>query len=79
VPRRCRPRLGGGTVLSRPDGFDARSTTLGAFAGVTGKVTITVTFAGIAPRTAKGCNLGQNAKLAGQYQSITGSGSVSFK
>jgi hypothetical protein len=51
----------------------------GAYAGITGKVTITVTFAGIAPKTAKGCNLGQNAKIAGQYQSITGSGTVSFK
>jgi len=29
----------------------------GAYAGITGKVAITITFAGIAPKTAKGCNL----------------------
>ena len=51
----------------------------GAYAGISGKISITITFAGIAPKTAKGCNIGQNAKLSGQYQSITGSGNVSFK
>ena len=51
----------------------------GAYAGITGKVAITVTFAGIAPKTAKGCNLANNAPTFGQYQSITGTGSVSFK
>jgi hypothetical protein len=51
----------------------------GAYAGITGKVAITVTFAGIAPKTAKGCNLADNAPTYGGYQSITGTGSVSFK
>jgi hypothetical protein len=51
----------------------------GAYAGITGKVAITVTFAGIAPITAKGCNLADNAPTFGAYQSITGAGSVSFK
>jgi hypothetical protein len=51
----------------------------GAYKGITGKVAITITFAGIAPKTAKGCNLANNAPTFGQYQSITGTGSVSFK
>jgi hypothetical protein len=51
----------------------------GAYAGITGNVAITITFGGIAPKTAKGCNFGQNAKIGGAYQSITGSGSVSYK
>lgn len=51
----------------------------GAYAGITGKVAITVTFAGIAPKTAKGCNLADNAPTYGGYQSITGIGSISFK
>lgn len=51
----------------------------GAYAGITGKVAITITFAGLAPQTAKGCNLANNAPTLGGYQSITGAGSVSFK
>lgn len=51
----------------------------GAYKGITGKVAITVTFAGIAPQTATGCNLANNAPTFGAYQSITGAGSVSFK
>lgn len=51
----------------------------GAYTGISGKVVITVTFAGIAPKTAKGCNLANNAPTFGEYQSITGTGSVSFK
>ncbi len=51
----------------------------GAYAGITGHVAITVTFAGIAPKTAKGCNLADNAPTYGAYSSITGVGSVSFK
>jgi hypothetical protein len=50
----------------------------GAYAGISGKVTITVTFAAIAPKTASGCNFKTNPPAAGQYQSITGTGSVSF-
>jgi hypothetical protein len=49
----------------------------GAYAGITGKVAITLTFAGITPKTAKGCNFKSN-KVGGGYQSITGTGSVSF-
>ena len=51
----------------------------GAYAGISGKVRITVTFAGILPKTAKGCDLRPNAPTHGQYQSITGNGRVSFK
>jgi hypothetical protein len=51
----------------------------GAYTGITGKVAISVTFAGIAPKTAKGCNLATNAPTFGLYESITGTGSVSFK
>jgi len=51
----------------------------GAYAGISGTVAITVTFAGIAPKTAKGCNLANNAPTFGAYESITGTGSVSFK
>ncbi len=51
----------------------------GAYAGISGTVAITFTFAGVAPKTAKGCNLANNAPVFGQYQSVTGSGSVSFK
>jgi hypothetical protein len=50
----------------------------GAYAGITGKVAITLTFAGIAPKTAKGCNMSNNAPTLGAFQSITGTGSVSF-
>jgi hypothetical protein len=49
----------------------------GAYAGISGKIAITVTFAQIAKKTAKGCSMSGNG-LAG-YQSITGSGSVSFQ
>ena len=49
----------------------------GAYAGIGGKVAITVTYAEIASKTAKGCKFNGNG-VAG-YQSITGSGSVSFR
>jgi hypothetical protein len=49
----------------------------GAYAGISGKIAITVTFAGVGQKTAKGCQL--NGKIGGAYQSITGSGTVSFK
>jgi hypothetical protein len=49
----------------------------GAYAGISGNIAITVTFAEIGKKTAKGCSLNGNG-LAG-YQSITGTGSVSFK
>jgi hypothetical protein len=50
----------------------------GAYAGITGKIAITLTFAAIAPKTANGCNFKSN-KVTGGYQSITGTGSVSFQ
>jgi hypothetical protein len=50
----------------------------GAYKGISGNLKITVTFAGVAPKTAKGCNLSSNAPLHGMYQSITGSGTVKF-
>jgi hypothetical protein len=51
----------------------------GTYAGISGKIAITVTYAGIAQKTAKGCNMSNNAPFYGQYQSITGIGNVSFK
>ena len=38
----------------------------GADAGMSGKLTLTVVFAGIAPKTAKGRNLANNAPSYGQ-------------
>jgi hypothetical protein len=50
-----------------------------AYAGITGSVTVTGTFAFILPRTSSGkCNTSSNAKAIAQYSSITGSGTVSF-
>jgi hypothetical protein len=49
----------------------------GAYAGISGKVMITLTFGGIGPKTAKGCSM--NGKQLAGYQSITGAGSVSFQ
>jgi hypothetical protein len=48
----------------------------GAYTGITGRLMVTLTFAGIAPKTAHGCNL--DHKLSGEYQSLSGSGTVSF-
>jgi hypothetical protein len=51
----------------------------GQYAGISGKVKITVSFAFLAPRTASGqCNMKNNAKPLAQYQSIQGTGHVSF-
>jgi hypothetical protein len=49
----------------------------GVYAGITGKVALTVTFAGVATKTAKGCNFSKTFKSS--YQSIQGTGSVSFQ
>jgi hypothetical protein len=49
----------------------------GAYAGISGKIAITVTFAGVGQKTAKGCKL--NGKAGHGYESITGTGTVSFK
>jgi hypothetical protein len=51
----------------------------GQYAGISGKVKITVSFAFLAPRTASGqCNMNNNAKPLAHYQSIQGTGHVSF-
>ncbi|MFZ0041602.1 MAG: hypothetical protein WAK93_09865 [Solirubrobacteraceae bacterium] len=55
----------------------------GAYAGIGGKINITVTFAGIAPRITSGakagqCNFANNVNPIAQYQSITGTGNVHF-
>ena len=51
----------------------------GQYAGISGKVKITAAFAFLFPRTAGGsCNMKNNAKPAAEYQSIQGSGHVSF-
>ena len=55
----------------------------GLYKGIKGKIKITATFAGIAPRFTSGankgkCNFGQNVPPLSQFQTITGAGSVSF-
>lgn len=51
----------------------------GAYAGIGGTVVITLTYAGIVPKTAQGCELSNNAPTYGGYQAISGVGTVSFK
>jgi hypothetical protein len=51
----------------------------GLYAGATGSVNITATFAGVAPKEKSGkCNLSNSAPLFGIYQSIVGSGSITI-
>lgn len=51
----------------------------GLYAGINGKVKVTVSFAFVGPRLANGkCNPSQKAKPLAQYQSIQGAGHVSF-
>ncbi len=55
----------------------------GQYKGIGGRLTISVTFAGIAPRFTSGakkgqCNLGQNVQPFGAYQAITATGNVTF-
>jgi hypothetical protein len=55
----------------------------GLYTGISGNVQITVKFAFLGPRYASGprkgqCNGSNNARPLAQYQSITGSGNVSF-
>lgn len=55
----------------------------GLYTGISGNLKITVTFAFIGPRFSSGphkgqCNFNNNAPSLAQYQSITGSGTVSF-
>jgi hypothetical protein len=52
----------------------------GEYAGATGKVMVTVNFAGIAPKTKSGkCNTANNAPTLGSFNVVTGKGSISFK
>jgi hypothetical protein len=55
----------------------------GLYAGISGTLQITVKFAFVGPRFSSGphkgqCNTNNNAPALAQYQSITGSGTVSF-
>jgi hypothetical protein len=51
----------------------------GAYAGISGKLKISLTVAGIAPKTKTGkCNLSSTARFYGSYQGVTATGSVSF-
>jgi hypothetical protein len=55
----------------------------GLYTGISGNLQITVTFAFVGPRFSSGphkgqCNGNNNARPLAQYQSITGSGTVSF-
>jgi hypothetical protein len=51
----------------------------GAYAGITGTLTVHETFVGVAPRLASGrCNMDQNAKPTHQTAQVTATGSVSF-
>jgi hypothetical protein len=50
-----------------------------AYAGITGSLTATATFAVVGPLTSSGkCNTSNNANPVAQYVSIAGSGTVSF-
>jgi hypothetical protein len=50
----------------------------GAYAGIRGKVTLTLTIAGIAPKKNDNCDLSENSPIYGQYQGVTAVGTVSF-
>jgi hypothetical protein len=51
----------------------------GLYTGISGKITITGVFAAVGPRLRNGkCNMSNKATPLAQYQSIQGSGSVSF-
>jgi hypothetical protein len=49
-----------------------------AYAGISGSVNITVTFAIVLPLTKGKCNTNTNANPIAQYGSVSGSGTVSF-
>lgn len=52
----------------------------GAYAGIGGTVTVQLTAAAILPKLGNGkCNLAQSAKPVAQYETVTGSGDVTFK
>ncbi len=51
----------------------------GAYAGITGTIQASVTFAFVDPRKANGkCNASENVKPAASYSTITGSGTVTY-
>jgi hypothetical protein len=51
----------------------------GAYAGITGSITLNATFALVLPHTKSGtCNTSNSAKPTGAWGSVTGSGSVTF-
>jgi hypothetical protein len=55
----------------------------GSYAGISGTLHVTVTFAEVAPRYTSGkhkgqCNQNQNATPVAQYTAVAGSGTVSF-
>lgn len=49
-----------------------------AYAGITGTVTVSVTFAIVLPLTKGKCNMNTNANPIAMYGSVSGSGTVSF-
>ena len=50
-----------------------------AYAGITGSITVTVSFAELGPKNKNGsCNESNNAKPVSTYGSVTGTGSVSY-
>ena len=51
----------------------------GAYAGISGNVTVTVNFVAVGPRLENGkCNLSNNAAPAAQYGVVTGAGTASY-
>ena len=51
----------------------------GAYAGATGSLKVTETFAGIVPHKGKGCNFqASDSATHGEFSAITGTGTVSF-
>jgi hypothetical protein len=51
----------------------------GQYAGISGTLRVTITFAEVGPRLKNGkCNMNQNAKPLSQFGAISGSGQVSF-
>jgi hypothetical protein len=50
----------------------------GAYKGLTGKLVITINFAGYGPVTSEKCDLSQNSEPTSSYSAITGVGTLSF-
>jgi hypothetical protein len=71
------------SVSATASGPVSLSNGTGLYTGISGNLSITVTFAFIGPRFSSGphkgqCNNSNNAPALAQYQSIAGSGTVSF-